>query len=414
VSTLLSTVMDETLDNDEQTAGPLVGMRVLELGTMLAGPFCGTMLADFGAEVIKVEKPGSPDALRQWPPFKDGEELLWRSMARGKRVITLDISRPDGRDLAMDLIGRSDIVIENFRPGTMERWGLEPASLAAAEGGAVWVRVSGYGQSGPMSGGGGYATIAECFAGLASFSGYADRGPMVSSFPMADYLAGIFSAFGALAALEERRRSGRGQVVDTALYEPLLRIIETAVLRWDQTGEMKQRVGNQMQEDVPRNVYATRDGGHVALSIGSDRLFQALLDGMQRPDLKDDERFTTMANRIRHRDIIDAEVAKWFGENETETVLETMGRHRVIVGKVHDMADVFDDTHICAREMIAEIAEPLLGTLKMPAPVPKLSRTPGKIRWAGKPMGSDNDHVYRHLLGIPEDRIRALGSDGII
>ena len=206
--------MDQTLDSAEQTAGPLAGIRVLELGSMLAGPFCGTMLADFGAQVIKAEKPASPDALRQWPPFKDGQELLWRSMARGKRVITLDISRPAGRELAMDLIGRSDIVVENFRPGTLERWGLEPAGLAEAEGGAVWVRISGYGQTGPLSSGGGYATIAECFAGLASFTGYGDRGPMVSPFPMADYLAGVFGAFGALAALVERSEPNRSRQIE--------------------------------------------------------------------------------------------------------------------------------------------------------------------------------------------------------
>ncbi len=398
----------------ESPAGPLDGIRVVELGSMLAGPFCGTMLADFGAEVIKAEKPGSPDALRQWPPFKDGEELLWRSMARGKRVITLDIAKPDGRDVAMQLIERADIVIENFRPGTMQRWGFDAAELTAPVGGPVWVSVSGYGQTGPLSSGGGYATIAECFAGMASFTGYADRGPMVSPFPMADYLAGIFSAFGALAALEERRRSGRGQIVDTALYEPLLRIIETAVLRWDQTGEAKQRVGNQMQEDVPRNVYPTADGGHVALSIGSDQLFQALLDGMGRTDLKTDPRFTTMADRAAHRDIIDAEVAAWFAANDTETVLDTMARHRVIVGKVNEMADVFDDAHIRAREMIAAIADPVLGTLKMPAPVPKLSRTPGSIRWTGKHAGADNGHVYGTLLGLSEARQAALRADGII
>jgi len=410
--------MAEPVEGDDESenepAGPLAGIRVLELGSMLAGPFCGTMLADFGAEVIKAEKPGTPDALRQWPPFKDGEELLWRSMARGKRLITLDISQTSGRELAMDLIGRADVVIENFRPGTIERWGFAPQALAEAEGGAIWVRVSGYGQSGPMSQGGGYATIAECFAGLASFTGYPDRGPMVSPFPMADYLAGIFSAFGALAALEERRRSGHGQVVDAALFEPLLRIIESPVMRWDQNRELKERVGNQMQEDVPRNVYATADGGHVALSIGSDQLFQALLDGMERPDLKTDPRFTTMADRAANRDAIDAEVAKWFNANDTETVLEVMARQRVVVGKVNDMADVFEDAHIRARELLSTIADPVLGPLTMPAPVPKLSRTPGSIRWAGKAMGADNDHVYGELLGLSAERRAALSADGII
>ena len=406
--------MSEGIKKKDQTTGPLSGIKVLELGSMLAGPFCGTMLADFGADVIKVEKPGTPDPLRQWPPFKNGEELLWRSMARGKQTITLDISKPEGCNIAKNLIGLSDIVIENFRPGTLERWGFNPSELASNAGGAVWVRVSGYGQSGPMKNEGGYATIAESFSGLASFTGYKNRGPMVSPFPMADYLAGVFSAFGALAALNEKQHSGFGQIVDTALYEPLLRIIETAVLRWDQNKEMKKRLGNQMEEDVPRNIYKTRDDEYVSLSIGSDQLFQSLLDAMERFDLKTDKRYTTMADRVQNRNTIDAEVAKWFGQNDAATILDKMAKHRVIVGKVHNIEDIFNNSHIKAREMIAELLEPKLGMIKMPAPVPKLTRTPGKIRWAGKPMGADNYEVFHRLLGLSEKEIQKLSVNRII
>ena len=400
--------------NQKDPVGPLSGIKVLEIGSMLAGPFCGTMLADFGADVIKVEKPGTPDPLRQWPPFKNGEELLWRSMARGKQLITLDISKTDGCALAKNLIDLSDIVIENFRPGTMEKWGFNPLELTAAKGGAIWVRVSGYGQSGPMKNEGGYATIAEGFSGLASFTGFEDRGPMVSPFPMADYLAGVFSAFGALAAFYEKQQSGYGQIVDTALYEPLLRIIESAVMRWDQNKEMKKRVGNQMEEDVPRNIYKTLDGQYVSLSIGSDQLFQALLRAIGREDLKNDTRYSTMANRVKNRDTIDFEVSKWFGQNNTKTILRTMAKNRVIVGKVKNIEDVFTDPHVKARKMIEEVMEPVLGILKMPGPVPKLSRTPGKIRWAGKPMGSDNYKIFRGLLGLTDDEIDNLTKIGII
>ncbi|MEQ8441566.1 MAG: CoA transferase [Alphaproteobacteria bacterium] len=400
--------------SDETGPGALSGLRVLELGSMLAGPFCGTMLADFGADVIKAEKPGVPDALRQWPPFKDGENLLWRSMARGKRTITLDISRPDGAAVARDLIAKSDIVIENFRPGTMERWGFDPDALSNAEGGAVWVRISGYGQTGPNTKGGGYATIAEAYSGLASFTGYEDRGPMVSAFPMADYLTGIFAAFGALAAIQERARSGRGQIVDAALYEPLLRIIESAVLRYDQTGDLKERIGSQMQEDVPRNVYATKDGGWIALSIGSDRLFAGLCDAIGRPDLKEDPRYRTMAGRAANREAVDAEVAKWFASQDTETALKVATDHRVIVGRVFDMADVFEDVHVIARDMIRKVADPMLGPVAMPGPVPRLSRTPGDINWTGRPSGADNDAVYSGLLGYDERQIDALSAAGVI
>ena len=237
----------------EGAAGPaaLGDIRVLELGSMLAGPFVGSLLADFGAEVIKAEKPGKPDALRDWPPFKDGVPLLWKTMARNKKTVTLDIGRPEARETVLALMERSDVVIENFRPGTMERWGFDPAELKAQFPRMVWIRVSGWGQTGPYSGRGGYATIAEAFSGLASFTGFPDKGPAVSAFPLGDYLAGVFGAFGAMVALHESRRSGQGQVVDVSLFEPLLRIIEGAVVRFDRTGETKARLGNQMEEDIP-------------------------------------------------------------------------------------------------------------------------------------------------------------------
>ena len=292
----------ETLAASEAALGDI---RVLELGSMLAGPFVGTLLADFGADVIKVEKPGKPDALREWPPHREGQPLWWKTMSRGKRLVTLDISRPGGRDVAMQMIARSDVVIENFKPGTMERWGLDPAGIQLKQPKLIWVRVSGFGQTGPYRERGGYATVAEGFAGLSSFTGFPDRGPMVSAFPLGDYLAGIFGAFGAMVALHRRERTGRGQVVDVSLYEPLLRIIESVVVRYDQTGKFKPRLGNQMEEDVPRNIYPTRDGGHVAISCGSQRIFENLLDAIGRADLKRDARFVTMADRVTHRDAIE-------------------------------------------------------------------------------------------------------------
>ena len=221
------------------TKGALSDLKVLELGSMLAGPFVGSMLADFGAQVVKVEKPGKPDALREWPPHKDGVALWWKTTSRNKKLITLDISRPEARELTLKLIGQSDIVIENFRPGTMEKWGYGPAELRTRFPRVVWVRVSGWGQTGPNREQGGYATIAEAFSGLASFTGHHDKGPMVSAFPMGDYLAGVFGAFGALAAVHSRDNTGAGQIVDVALYEPLLRIIEVRrrPLRPDRTQE---------------------------------------------------------------------------------------------------------------------------------------------------------------------------------
>lgn len=394
--------------------GALSDLKVLELGSMLAGPFVGSMLGDFGARVVKVEKPGKPDALREWPPHKDGAALWWKTMARNKHVVTLDISRPEARELALRLIGESDIVIENFRPGTLERWGLDPAELSKRFPRIVWVRVSGWGQTGPNREQGGYATIAEAFSGLASFTGHADKGPTVSAFPMGDYLAGVFGAFGAMAAIHRRESSGRGQVVDVALYEPLLRIIESVIVRYDQTGQKKPLLGNQMEEDVPRNVYATADGGAIAISCGSQRIYEGLVDAMGRPDLKSDPRFATMADRVTHRVAIDGEVAAWLKTQPTALALEKLVANKVVAGKINDIADVLGDAHVAAREAVRTLVDDALGPMRMPAPVPKLSETPGDIRWSGRDPGASNDEVFGGWLGLSPAEIEDLRRNHII
>ena len=400
---------------DTATRGPaLEDVRVLEFGSMLAGPFVGTLLADFGAHVIKAEKPGKPDALREWPPHKGETPLWWKSMARSKRLITLDISMPEGRAIALDLISRCDIVIENFKPGTLERWGFDPAELAKRDPRTIWVRVSGFGQTGPYRHQGGYATIAEGFSGLASFTGFADRGPMVSAFPLGDYLAGVFGAFGAMVALRERERSGRGQVVDVSLYEPFLRIIESVVVRYDQTGRLKPRLGNQMEEDVPRNVYATADGGFVTISCGSERIFKNLLKAMGRADLSADPRFASMSMRVENRSAIDGIVAAWMRGQKVADALAILEKNEVVAGRVNDMSDILGDPHVAAREAITTLLDGELGPLRMPAPVPKLSATPGRVRWSGGKMGAHNQDVFAGLLGMSADRLDELERQGII
>lgn len=396
---------------DETSLGDL---KVLELGSMLAGPFVGSLLGDFGARVLKVEKPGKPDALREWPPHKQDVPLWWKTMARNKHAITLDISRIEARDIALRLIGESDIVIENFRPGTLERWGLSPAELRERFPRVIWVRVSGWGQDGPKSGEGGYATIAEAFSGLSSFTGHPDKGPMVSAFPLGDYLAGVFGAFGALAALHHREKTGRGQIIDVALYEPILRIIESVVVRYDQTGRGKPLLGNQMEEDVPRNVYATADGNAIAISCGSQAIYEGLATAMGRPDLITDPRFLSMSLRVEHRDAIDAEVAAWMAAQETEPALERLRAHRVVAGKVNRIEDVFADAHVAARKAIETIVDDQLGPIRMPAPSPKLSDTPGRIRWAGQVSGAANDEVFGEWLGMSRAEIDALRQQKVI
>lgn len=381
---------------------------------MLAGPFVGSMLADFGAEVIKVEKPGAPDALREWPPHKDGVPLWWKTTARNKKTVTLDLSHPDAREIALSLIEASDVVIENFRPGTLERWGFDPVDLSERFPEVVWVRVSGYGQTGPLSGRGGYATIAEAFSGMASFTGYPDRGPMVSAFPLCDYLAGLTGAFGALAAINARGTTSRGQIVDVSLFEPILRIIESVVVRYDQTGETKPRLGNQMEEDVPRNVYETADHGHIAISCGSKRIFHNLLAAMNREDLKTDPRFATMSTRVEYRSAIDEIVADWMKSLDTADALSRLEEAQVVAGRVNTIADVFNDPHVIARHALNRVSDDDLGEMVMSAVVPKLSSTPGKVKWAGRKSGADNDEVFGDLLGMSEPDIQALAGRSVI
>ena len=392
----------------------LADVRVLELGSMLAGPFCGTLLGEFGAEVIKVEKPGQGDALREWPPMKDGVALWWRSMSRNKRLATLDLSRAEARETALALIARADIVVENFRPGTLERWGFGPDELLEETPHTVWVRVSGYGQTGPYAGRGGYATVAEAFSGLSSITGYPDRGPMVSPYPLGDYLAGTFGALGAMIALNHRRRTGRGQVVDVSLFEPIFRTLEAMVVRFDQLGEKKPRLGNQMEEDVPRNLYATADGGAIAISSGSQAIFENLLDAMGRADLKGDTRFESAEQRVRHRDIIDAVVADWMRSLPTSDAMQRLEENRMVAGPVWEVDRIVEDPHYAARGAIAAMPDEDLGSLRVPAPVPKLSRTPGRVRWGGGDLGADNDYVFRELLRMEASAIEELRVKGVI
>ena len=405
--------MKEATGEPGPESGALDDLRVLELGSMLAGPFCGTLLGEFGAEVVKVEKPGQGDALREWPPMKDGVALWWRSMSRNKRLVTLDLSHPEARETALALIARSDVVVENFRPGTLERWGYGPDALLEEIPHTVWVRVSGYGQTGPYAGRGGYATVAEAFSGLSSISGYPDRGPMVSPYPLGDYLAGTFAALGAMIALNHRRRTGRGQVVDASLFEPFFRTLEAMVLRYDQLGEKKPRLGNQMEEDVPRNLYATADGGAIAISSGSQAIFENLADAMGRPDLKRDPRFASAEARVRNRDVIDSIVADWMRALPTEEAMRRLEEHRMVAGPVWEVDRILDDPHYAVRQAIATLQDERLGALRMPAPVPRLSLTPGRVRWGGGELGADNEHVFGELLGMDaaeRERLRATGA----
>ena len=404
---------DHTLPIDGKPEA-LAGLNVLELGSMLAGPFTSTLLGEFGAEVIKVEKPGKPDAIRQWPPIKDGHHLWWKSLGRNKRLITLDISKIEAHAIALRLISRADIVVENFRPGTLERWGFGPEMLLETIPHTIWVRVSGWGQNGPYANQGGYATVAEAASGLSSITGFPDRGPMVSPYPLGDYLAGTFAALGSMMALNHVRQCGEGQIVDVSLFEPFFRTLENMVVLYDQLGAKKPRLGNQMEEDVPRNLYRTADDGWIAISSGSQAVFEFLADAMERPDLKNDPRFTSAEKRAENRDAIDTIVAGWMLSLPTQTALDRLEQSKMVAGAVFDVEAIFNDPHYAAREAITKVADPDLGQLRVPSPVPKLSATPGRVKWTGRQPGNDNDYVYKTLLGMNERELADLEAAKII
>ena len=370
-------------------SGPLQGLSVLELGNMIAAPTAGCLLADFGARVVKVEHPSLGDDLRRWPPTKNGAPLWWKVTNRNKELITLDLSSQPGQELCRRAVRSFDIVIENFRPGTMERWNLGYDQLAAVNPGLIMVRISGYGQTGPYSGRGGYGTVAEAMSGVPSFTGFPETPPTLSAFPLVDSLAGMFAVQGALMAVYERDTAGpgRGQVIDVSLYESIFRLVDSQVIGYDQLGIIKQRQGNRMREDSPRNAYKTADGQYVAISAGSQRTFSRLAEAIGLPSLNTDPRFLTNEARCDNGDALDEIVAAWFAARTLDQAMEALDLGDAVAGPVYDVERITEDPHYKAREDIVTVADPELGDIRMQAVLPKFSRTPGAIRWPGGQSG---------------------------
>ena len=395
--------------------GALAGLRILDAGTMIGGPFAATLAADYGADVIKLEKPEAGDAIREWSPVRDGRSLWWKVTARNKRLITLDLGKPKGRDLFIELVREADAVIENFRPGTFARWGLSYDELAEINPRIILVHVSGYGQTGPYAPRPGYGTVAEGMSGIPSFTGAAAGPPTLSAYPFADCLAATFALVGLLSAVYERdvTGSGRGQEVDVSLYEPAFRIVESQVIGYDQLGIVKQRRGNRIEEDSPRNAYATRDGRWVAISASSDRTFGRLAGAIDRPDLISDPRFADNAARIQNDVVLDELIAAWMRERDGAEIMAILERCDVVAGLVYDVSDIFSDPQYAARENIVSVPDPDFGQVKMPGVVPRFSRSPGSVRFPGGRLGQDNEQVFA-ALGLEPDELAALQSEGVI
>lgn len=396
-------------------AGPLRGLRVLDAGNMIAGPLAATQLADFGADVIKIELPGVGDSMRHWSPMKDGRSLWWKVIGRNKRLVTLALSKPRGQELFKQLVRDSDILLENFRPGTFERWGLGFSELSKINPRLVMVRISGFGQTGPYAKRGGYGTIAEAFSGIPSFTGFPDRPPTLPGFPLADSVAATFSAMSAMFAIYNRDHGdGKGQEIDVSLYEPLFRLVESQVIGFDQLGIVKQRQGNRLSEDSPRNTYPTRDGRWIGISASSQRTFERLAEAMGMPELITDARFVDNASRCENDVALDDILAAWFKQRDCDDLMRLFDQAEVVAGPVLDIRDIVKDPQYIARENIVSVHDDDFGSVRMQGVVPKFSNTPGEVRHSGRALGADNEEVFRDVLGLTDRQFQELVQEGII
>ena len=397
--------------------GPLDGIRVIEVGTLISGPFAGRLLGDMGAEVIKIEPPGAPDPLRTWGQAElDGHHFFWTVHARNKKSVTLNLREPKGRDIFLDLVERSDVIVENFRPGTMEKWGLGYDALRQRNRGITLVRVSGYGQTGPEPHKAGYAPVAEAASGLRHMNGFPGGPPPRLALSLGDSLAGMFAAQGALAALYRRSVTGEGQVVDAALTESCLAVQESTIPDYDVGGIVRGPSGTRLEGIAPSNIYPTADGSWVVIAANQDTVFRRLCDAMGRPELSTDERFSNHVARGRNQDELDTIIGSWAAERQPDDIIATLSRAGVISGPINTVADDVEDPQQQARGMIADHwDERIERNVKGPGVVPVLSETPGTIRHAGSSRpGQHNDDVYRGLLGKSDAELEALRLDGVL
>lgn len=393
--------------------GPLAGCRVLELGSIVAGPFCGRLFADFGAEVIKVE-PSEGDGIRSIGKRFQGKSLNAASLLRNKALVAIDLRTPEGQEIVRRMVPQCDVVIENFRPGGLEKWGLGYEDLARLHPRLVMVRISGYGQSGPYSGRPGFGVIAEAMSGLRHITGDPDRPPARVGVQLTDYIAGLYAAFGAIMALYERDRSGKGQYVDAALYECAFSFMEPYVPAYDKLRAVANRTGPALADSAPNNLYPTRDGGYVHITGNHQAVFKRLARAIGQPALVSDPRFATLVQRNRHAGEIDEIVRRWTRERSAAEVEAVLTAAEVPASRIYTIADIFEDPHYRARGMLAETPDDELGQITLAAPVPRLSRTPGEIRRSGGRIGRDTRAVLTQLAGLSASEIRALEKAGVI
>lgn len=397
------------------TSGPLSDLRVIEMGSLLAGPFCGQLLGDFGAEVIKIEPPGVGDPMRQWGREKaHGKSLWWPVIARNKKSVTINLRVEEGQHLVRDLVREADFVLENFRPGTMEKWGLGFEALKAVNPRIIMIRVSGFGQTGPYSRQAGFGAVGEAMGGLRYVCGDPSTPPSRVGISIGDSLAATFACVGALSALHHRQRTGEGQVVDSAIYEAVLNMMESLITEYDQAGYVRERTGAILPNVAPSNVYPTADGQMVLIAANQDTVFRRLAEAMGDSQLAEDDRYFSHSSRGANQAELDALVAAWTGTLEADRVLELMAEHGVPAGKIYRAPDMLEDPHFKARNAIIEALHPGFGKLRMQNVAPKLSLTPGAVHSPAPELGEHTAAVLGDLLGIDGAAIGQLRDTGVI
>ena len=405
--------MTSPRNRSDLSDGPLAGYRVLDLGSTVAGPFCARLLADFGAEVVKVEDLAG-DPLRSLGETFRGKSLYATTLLRNKRIISINLRSKDGQDIVRKLVPHFDIVVENFRPGMLEKWGLGYEDLRKLRPDLIMTRISGFGQTGPMSQRPGYGVIGEAMSGLREMIGDPDRPPSRVGLPLTDYITAIYAAFGTAMAVIARESTGEGQCVDAALYEAAFSLMEASVPAFEKTGKLPRRAGARLPNSAPNSLYPTRDGKFIHVAALADQVYRRLCKAMGQPELGADPRFAEQVTRARHVEEIDAIVEAWTRSHDLEQIEEILDAEDVPASRIFTMEDIFASEHYRFRKMLLDVPDEDLGSVKLPGIVPKLSRTPGQVRWSGHRNGQDSHAILREYLNLDDAEIERLLGTGVI